>query len=64
MAVERLAGYAFESPVLRITNRTRTFFHDVRARVHLDGDVRDTDFHEWDDRLTYDLSSLSQGALR
>ena len=39
-AVDALAGRLLEGVTLRIKNPTKTFFHDVEVKIHLEGAVR------------------------
>lgn len=43
-AVPRIVGSCFSPAVVRITNRTTTFFHDVEVQLHLAGDILAVDY--------------------
>lgn len=58
-AVDRLVGYARPSAVVRIVNKTSTFFHDLQVQIHLEGDIRGVDYRE----LERGLPSLSELGL-
>ncbi|WP_144876309.1 hypothetical protein [Microbacterium sp. 1.5R] len=55
-ASPRIAASSLQPVVVRIVNRTTTFFHDVEVKVHLDGDVFAYDYI--DPQWAEDLSSL------
>ena len=43
-ALAKVAASQLESTVIRVTNRTNTFFHDVEVKLHLEGDIFAVDF--------------------
>lgn len=45
-ALDTLAGYAFNGVAIHVTNATKTFFHDVEVKIHLEGVVRGVDYHD------------------
>lgn len=49
-AVDALAGRLVEGITIRVKNATKTFFHDVEVKIHLDGVVRGVDYFD-DDRI-------------
>ncbi|TFB71515.1 hypothetical protein E3O06_11760 [Cryobacterium glaciale] len=59
-AVPRIVGSALRPAVVKITNRTTTFFHDVEVQLHLAGDVSALDYRSPDytnERRDLDLPS-------
>lgn len=53
-AAPRIAASQLAPVVVRVTNRTTTFFHDVELKLHLEGDVMASDYvdAEWVDDFT------------
>lgn len=45
-AQQRIIGSHLRPSVVRIVNRTTTFFHDVEVRLHLAGDIYGLDYRE------------------
>lgn len=45
----KIVASQLPSTVIRITNRTKTFFHDVEVKLHLEGDVLAIDYHPDDE---------------
>jgi hypothetical protein len=45
-AVPRLVGSCLSPAVVRITNRTTTFFHEVEVKLHLAGDILAVDYED------------------
>jgi hypothetical protein len=45
-AVPRIIGSCLSPVVVRITNRTTTFFHDVEVQLHLAGDILAVDYED------------------
>lgn len=50
-ALDELASYALEGVAVRVSNETKTYFHDVEVRLHLEGDVRGIDWRNGSDEL-------------
>lgn len=47
-AMPKIIGSQLQPVIVKITNRTTTFFHDVEVKLHLEGDVSGFDFCEPD----------------
>lgn len=45
-ALPKIAASQLRPAVIRITNRTTTFFHDVEVNLHLEGDISAFDYSE------------------
>ena len=45
-ALDTLTGYALNGVAIHVTNATKTFFHDVEVKIHLEGAVRGIDYHD------------------
>ncbi len=45
-AVPRLISSSLQPAVFRVTNRTTTFFHDVRVKIHLPGGILAVDYED------------------
>lgn len=45
-ALPKIASSQLRPAVIRITNRTMTFFHDVEVNLHLEGDISAFDYSE------------------
>lgn len=46
VVIQKIAASKLEPVVVRIVNRTTTFFHDVEVHIHLEGDVFGLDYIE------------------
>lgn len=44
VAITKIAASQIKPTIVRITNRTTTFFHDVQVRLHLEGDISAFDY--------------------
>ena len=53
-ALPKIAASQLRPAVIRITNRTTTFFHDVEVNLHLEGDISAFDYSkpEWADNFS------------
>ena len=45
-ALPEIAGSQLRSAIVRVTNRTTTFFHDVKVKLHLAGDIFAYDYKD------------------
>lgn len=45
-AVAAIVGGCFQPALVRVTNRTTTFFHDVELKLHLAGSIRAVDYRD------------------
>ncbi|PZU43833.1 MAG: hypothetical protein DI566_13600 [Microbacterium sp.] len=49
-AIDAVTGRLLEGITIRVKNETKTFFHEVELKIHLDGVVRGVDYFD-DDRI-------------
>lgn len=59
-APDTLAGYPLDGVSIRVSNATKTFFHDVEVKIHLEGAVRGITWRDGSDshhKLNLDLPS-------
>lgn len=56
-AIDTLSGRLLQGITIRVKNATKTFFHDVEVKIHLEGAVRGIDYFDNDriDRSDLDL---------
>lgn len=51
-AIDTLSGHLLDGITIRLKNVTKTYFHDVELKIHLEGEVRGVDYFD-DDRVRY-----------